>query len=301
MFLEKHRPSANGGNSSYAEGVLKELAEHHAAIGQAARQLGIDPRTLVPPFLKLTALQAFLREKEPQIASDLRTRFIQVDLPAHGFERTSQGLESRWFILGCGLLLFAVGLVIWGFSLGNLTWDQQRLLVWALPLASGFAAAAFAGSINTQARDWIPGLAITATGGFAVWLVTFFFLFPESKVKELNGKSSTPPAFPQEVSQTKADRDTNGKPELILKCRVEAWPAGYELTIQASDDDKFSQFVADEPIHPDNGKVIGPIALNREPRTATVWYRFVITPLQGPPLFGPVMSLEFPPIKSKKK
>jgi Protein of unknown function (DUF4019) len=63
--------------------------------------------------------------------------------------------------------------------------------VWALPLASGFSAAAFAGSLYTQARNWIPGIAITATGGFAVWLITFFFLFPESKVKELDGKQST--------------------------------------------------------------------------------------------------------------
>jgi hypothetical protein len=175
-FLEQNNLSANSGNPSYAEGVLKDLAEHHAAIGQAARQLGIDPRTLVPPFIKFTELQAYLHEKEPQIASALRNRFIEVGLPTYGFEdKTSQGLESRWFILGCVLLLFAVALVLWGFSLGTLTWDRQRLLVWALPLASGFSAAAFAGSIYTQARNWIPGIAITATGGFAVWLITFFF------------------------------------------------------------------------------------------------------------------------------
>jgi hypothetical protein len=184
-FLGKNENSANNGNSSYAESTLNDLAEHHAAVGQAARQLGVDPRTLVPPFIKLTQLQASLHEKESQIASALRIRFIEVGLPTYGFDEKSPPiLESRWFILGCILLLFALAFVIWGFSLGTLTWDQQRLLVWALPLASGFSAAAFAGSIYTQARDWIPGIAITATGGFAVWFITFFFLFPGSKVQD---------------------------------------------------------------------------------------------------------------------
>jgi hypothetical protein len=194
-FLIKRPRTGNSWNESYAERVLNELADHHATIGQAARQLGIDPRTLVPPFIKFIELQACLREKEPQIASALRNRFIEEGLPTYGFdEKTSQHLEWRWFILGCVLLLFAIALVLWGFSLAKLTWDQQRLLVWALPLASGFSAAAFAGSIYTQAQNWIPGIAITVTGGFAVWLITFFFLFPESKVTE---QPQTPTPNPQ--------------------------------------------------------------------------------------------------------
>jgi hypothetical protein len=97
---------------------------------------------------------------------------------------------------------------------------------------------------------------------------------------------SPPPDFPQEVSQTKADRDTQGKPQLLLKCRVEAWPAGYELRIQASDDNNFSQdsILACEKINAqDQGKIIAPIALRREPHTPTVWYRFVIKSLQRSP------------------
>jgi hypothetical protein len=102
---------------------------------------------------------------EPDVAQSLRNRFIEVGLPTYGFDtKPSQGLESRWFILGCVLLLFALAFVIWGFSLAKLTWDQQRLLVSALPLASGFSAAAFAGSIYTQARNWIPGIAHEAIG-----------------------------------------------------------------------------------------------------------------------------------------
>jgi hypothetical protein len=80
-----------------------------------------------------------------------------------------------------------------GFSLPTLTPDQQRLLVWALPLASGFSASAFAGSLSARTRDWLPGSAITATGGFAVWFITFFFLFPVSKVQHpLPSEVTTP-------------------------------------------------------------------------------------------------------------
>ena len=72
---------------------------------------------------------------------------------------------------------FALVVAIFGFSLGRLTEDPWRLLVWLLPLASGFAAAAFVGSVFVKARNFIPGIAVTATGGFAVWLITFFYLF----------------------------------------------------------------------------------------------------------------------------
>jgi hypothetical protein len=97
---------------------------------------------------------------------------------------------ARWFVVGCVLLLFAFGLGIWGFFLGTLTSVQQRLLVWALALASGLAIGAFVGSIKAEARGLIPGIAITATSGFAVWLIMFFFPFPESKIREQSSQAT---------------------------------------------------------------------------------------------------------------
>jgi hypothetical protein len=87
--------------------------------------------------------------------------------------------------------VFAIGLVIWGVSLRTLTSDQQRLLVWALALAAGFAASAITGTFNADARNLIPGISITASSGCAVWLITFFFLFPESKVKQTSPEENT--------------------------------------------------------------------------------------------------------------
>jgi hypothetical protein len=107
-FLIKQPRTENSWNESYAERVLNELADHHATIGQAARQLGIDPRTLVPAFIKFKKLQSFLRDKEPDVAQALRNRYIAVGLPTYGLEDgPPQNLEWRWFILGCVLLLIS--------------------------------------------------------------------------------------------------------------------------------------------------------------------------------------------------
>jgi hypothetical protein len=79
--------------------------------------------------------------------------------------------------------------------LKDLRFDQRRILLWVLPLASGFAAGAFAGSFSVKARDWIPGLIISATGGFGVWLISFFLLFPKEETSSGLGNGDKPPAM----------------------------------------------------------------------------------------------------------
>jgi hypothetical protein len=89
--------------------------------------------------------------------------------------------KAKYFLVGVACLVAALGLAAWGFSLGTLTTDQRQILLWLLPLASGFACGSFAGGISAKARGLLPGLVVAATGGFAVWLITFFVLFPNSK------------------------------------------------------------------------------------------------------------------------
>lgn len=111
---------------------------------------------------------------------------------SNDIKKPAKFLRAKWFVLGCVLLLFALAFGIWGLSLAKLRWDQQHLLVWALPLVSWFLAAAFAGSIFAQARNWISGLAIAAIVGCAVWLITFL-LFPENAL----GQKTSPTAANQ--------------------------------------------------------------------------------------------------------
>jgi hypothetical protein len=197
-FLATQPDNENSWNVTYAERVLNELAGHHAAVGKAATQLGLEPKALLPPFIKFKRLQSFVLAKEPEIAQSLRNRFITLGLPTYGFEPAG-GLEWKRFSLGCALLFVAVGLMIWGFSLGTLTQDQRRLLVWLLPLASGFAVCAFAGSLSARTSH---GIFVSAAGSFAIWTITFFYLFPESKLKEVT-------LAPQSFTPSEAASDVN--------------------------------------------------------------------------------------------
>jgi len=110
--------------------------------------------------------------------------------------------------VGCLLLGVAIVFAAWGFNLKQLSEDQRRILLWVLPLASGVAASAFAGSMSVRAHGLIPGLVITATSGFGVWFLTFFFLFPKpSRTQGLNG--ATDASFAHEPGvQVGVDNET---------------------------------------------------------------------------------------------
>lgn len=99
--------------------------------------------------------------------------------------------QTMRFSAGAILMLVAAGFAAWGFYKGTLTQDERRILLAVLPLACGTASAAFAGGISAKYQGAVPGLVITATGGFAVWLITFFGLFPASSVAP-----SSPPIPP---------------------------------------------------------------------------------------------------------
>jgi hypothetical protein len=111
----------------------------------------------------------------------------QGDVPGAGTavrrRKSGSDLEVRWFIVGVFLLLVAIGFAAWGFSLGSdLREDQRRILLFVLSLAAGVGAGAFAGSISVKARGLVPGVVVSAAGGFAAWVITFYSLFPQQQV-----------------------------------------------------------------------------------------------------------------------
>src|SRR5206468_518372 len=85
-----------------------------------------------------------------------------------------QPISRPWFVVGCVLTLVAIVAFFWGFALKDLTSSQWSLLMWLLPLSSGFACGCFAGSMH--AGGTVGTLTISAVGGFAVWLLTFYLL-----------------------------------------------------------------------------------------------------------------------------
>jgi hypothetical protein len=103
--------------------------------------------------------------------------------------------KTNWpaFIIGCILLAAAIAAFFWAFSLESLSPSRRFLLLWILPLASGFACLSFAGSI--KANGPIGTIAVGATGGFAVWLLTFFGLpaIPAPTVSESSVANANDP------------------------------------------------------------------------------------------------------------
>ncbi len=98
----------------------------------------------------------------------------------------------RWALFAVGVICFslAAGLALWAFNITELSVDQRLILLWALPLASGFAAGSFTGSVtvNGQLKS---GLTVGAVGGFAVWLITFWFWLPHTYEENTESNRTT--------------------------------------------------------------------------------------------------------------
>lgn len=86
-------------------------------------------------------------------------------------------LEPRFFVIGCISFGAAIVLALSTFALRELSQDQREVVRWCCSLAAGFAAGSFAGSLTVKSTGVVPGLIISATGGFGVFLLVFFFLF----------------------------------------------------------------------------------------------------------------------------
>ena len=130
-----------------------------------------------------------------------------------------------WFIVGCVLLLVAVVAFFWAFALGKLTEGQHFLLMWILPLSSGFAVGCFAGSL--KATGPIGAVTATATGGFAVWLLSYFLLPKPSKIAPDSVSANLPAMSFRQASKFLADLDGysasfTGLDDTILNAQIKS-------------------------------------------------------------------------------
>lgn len=98
--------------------------------------------------------------------------------------------------------------------------------MWLLPLSSGFAAGCFVGSL--KASGPIGQLAVTATGGFAVWLLSYFLL-PRPQ-------NAAPPSVSTELPK---DMSFRGAAKFLAELD------GYDAAFS-----KFDNAVLDEKVQP---------------------------------------------------
>lgn len=90
--------------------------------------------------------------------------------------RGTGGISWPFFVVGLCLMVYAFYISSKAFDVGTLTSDQRFILLWILPLASGFLCGAFAGNISAKTKKGYAGWAVAATGGFAVWILSYFLL-----------------------------------------------------------------------------------------------------------------------------
>jgi len=91
-------------------------------------------------------------------------------------ENKTKGISRPFFVVGLCLMFYAFYISTKAFELKNLTNDQRFILLWIMPLSSGFICGSFAGAISARTKKGYAGWAVAATGGFAVWVLSYLFL-----------------------------------------------------------------------------------------------------------------------------
>jgi hypothetical protein len=158
-----------------ADGSLDDLGLSDTVL-KSLRDAGIDT---LPPLRDALANGTKIPGVAEKRLQEIRKKLAEYD----GRAEKAGRIEPRFFLVGIVLLAAAFGLACWGFSKPSLARHQILIMQWLLPLASGFCAGAFTGGLTFRSRGWLPGVLVTATGGFAVWIITFFQL----------GRSDPPP------------------------------------------------------------------------------------------------------------
>ncbi len=168
-----------------AANLLQTILLHYTTLNAKAVELKLSTVGLMPSRTALANIERLVKETHPNIATEYRDKFVKAGLPTHGFDHEevekfiSGKIEWRFFIIGLIFGMAALVLAFWGFALSEMKPHQYFILRWIFPLASGVAAGGFTGSLVTSGKRVIATLAVAATGGFAVWLITNFFLLKQ--------------------------------------------------------------------------------------------------------------------------
>ena len=118
--------------------------------------------------------------------------------------------------------------------------------MWLLPLASGFGCGCFAGSLKLSGP--IGSLAVAATGGFAVWLLSFYLLpkIPDpapppvvtptaNSAEELKRLLGDRYAEMRKILDTEADKVPDKAAFAQLRSKIEAYLQSLENALDRGD------------------------------------------------------------------
>jgi hypothetical protein len=165
-----------------AANLLETIEIHYRSLAAKGDELRLSRDMFKPSLKAYSNMQRLVSKTDAGCAAHLRAVFVAGGLPVLGFDTeesekpATRGIEWRYFGVGCFFALIAVGMAVWAFSLEEMKPHQYFILRWLFPLASAFSSGSFTGSIVTSSNKFWWGLAVAATGGFAVWLLANLFL-----------------------------------------------------------------------------------------------------------------------------
>jgi hypothetical protein len=133
--------------------------------------------------------------------------------------------QKYWLIFGAVFSAFIFGVFLYAFLLPEVSCDQWTLLRFVMPIFVGIAAGAFVGGIS--ANGSVNQLAIAATGGFAVWLISLLVIGPPSRcnivrisnfvpIENANATGTAGKKYPSSPIRKEGSYDMSDPSEFVL-------------------------------------------------------------------------------------
>jgi hypothetical protein len=171
------------------------ITRHFETLIEQTRLCKAPLEDFLPPDGCFSNIKSIL-SNDPNAVRKYHQDFARLRIPTDGLQLPTTVPSLDWRMFGLGVVGFVVAVIfaVWTFILKEVKEPQIIALLFIFPLATGFFAWTFSGALGANSRS---RLLISATGGFAVWLVTYmglhgiFTAAPEPNPPDPNEGSKT--------------------------------------------------------------------------------------------------------------
>ena len=208
------------------ENILEASIKYWNTIGRLSEKVLGNKIKPQKNFLKTA--QSILRTYNKDKALSIKNEFLKNNIPIEGFESKEKyklhGTKIEWISLIIGIIFLIISAII--IFLDSINTGMQY---WLIRIFTSLGVALLITGIfkkSIQAKINIPGVVITATGGFAVFFILYFFnpaKEPEYKKSEIpnNIIQNANNSILQTGNNNTIIVNTNQKPEFIKLFLIE--------------------------------------------------------------------------------
>lgn len=208
------------------ENILEASIKYWNTIGSLSEKVLGNKIKPQKNFLKTA--QSILRTYNKDKALSIKNEFVKNNIPIEGFESKEKyklnGTKIEWISFIIGIIFLIISAII--IFLDSINTGMQY---WLIRIFTSLGVALLITGIfkkSIQAKINIPGVVITATGGFAVFFILYFFnpaKEPEYKKSEIpnNTIQNANNSILQTGNNNTIIVNTNQKPEFIKHFLIE--------------------------------------------------------------------------------